>query len=93
MKKPRKIHIDDKIIKWKLHYSPFNRRSKSYIGIWDGKYHKVSLYDFMKYIGEPNLDFTELEEYYINHNGNDFIPQLTPSNIKRYYLNKIKNLV
>ena len=85
--KPRKIHIEDKIIKWKLHLSPFG---KSYIGIWDGKYHKVGLSDFIRYVGEPDLDFSELEEYYINHNGNEFIPQLTPSNIKRYYLNKIK---
>jgi hypothetical protein len=90
MVKPRKIHIEDKIIKWKLHHSPFDRKSKSYIGIWDGKYHKVGLYEFMRYIGEPALDFSELEEYYINHNGNDFIPQLTPSNIKQYYLTKIK---
>ncbi len=77
--------------KWKLHHGPFDRKSKSYIGIWDGEYHKVGLYDFMRYIGESDLDFPELEEYYINHNDNDFIPQLTPNNIKRYYLDKIKN--
>ena len=90
MKKPRKIHIENKIIKWRLY--KLDKKFKPYIGIWDGKYHKVSLNEFKKYIGEPNLDFPEIEEYYITHNGNDFIPQLTPGNVKKYYLDKIKNL-
>lgn len=87
MKKCRKINIGDKIIKWRLYHNSFDRKSKSYIGIWDGNYYKINLYEFMRYFGEP---IDDSEEYYINHNGNDFIPQLTPSNIKTYYLNKIK---
>jgi hypothetical protein len=51
MKKSRNIHIDDKIIKWRLHHYK-TLINKPYIGIYDGKYHKVFLCDFIKYIGE-----------------------------------------
>lgn len=86
MKKPRKIHIDDKVIKWRFCHCEDDK----YIGIWDGTYHKVRLYDFLKYFEEPDLDSPDFEEYYINHNGHDFIPQLTPGNIKKYYIKFIK---
>jgi hypothetical protein len=87
MKKPRKIHIEDKVIKWRFYYTYY---SDSYIAIWDGAYHKVRLIDFLEYIKENDSDFDDLEEYYLNHNGKEFFPQLTPGNIKEYYLKFIK---
>jgi hypothetical protein len=86
----RKLNIENKIIKYKLYFgsSPFsfnNEINNSYISIWDGKNHKIKLIDFMKFCG-----FNNNEEDYVSHNGNDFIPQFTPGNVKKYYQEIIK---
>lgn len=86
MKKPRKIHIDGETIKWRFRYGLYN--CNPYIGIWDGEYHRVTLPEFISHIGEADTSIYDDYDW-----GNRRIPQLTPGNVKKYYLEKIKKNV
>lgn len=81
-KKVRTLHIDGKEVKWR-----FSRDGEySYLNIWDGKYHIVNVMDFLRYFSTPEV--TTIPEHFADSDS----VFITPGNVKKYYLDKIKGL-